>query len=165
MKSITLITWVIICLFFENNLFHSARLTRTYDLMDPEDLFDLKGGLKLETNNKIKVVDSENIIQTKTDFNIEDDNNIFPPEVTSVKITNNFSNYIHRTEFDYKHEEDLKIEYFKNRETFKYNRNLLQLDYNLYLGETKFSKIIPEIYSYYVFIIMVIKFLVISTSK
>lgn len=63
MKSITLITWVIICL-FENNLFHSARLTRTYDLMDPEDLFDLKG-LKLETNNKIKVVDSENIIQTK----------------------------------------------------------------------------------------------------
>lgn len=135
--------------FFENNLFHSARLTRTYDLMDPEDLFDLKG-LKLETNNKIKVVDSENIIQTKTDFNIEDDNNIFP-EVTSVKITNNFSNYIHRTEFDYKHEEDLKIEYFKNRETFKYNRNLLQLDYNLYLGETKFSKIIPEIYSYYVF--------------
>ena len=32
--------------------------------MDPEDLFDLKG-LKLETNNKIKVVDSENIIQTK----------------------------------------------------------------------------------------------------
>ncbi len=134
---------------FENHFFNSAILTRTYDLIDLENPFNLKA-LKLETNNKLKILSSEIILQTKTDFNVVNPDNIFP-EVTNIKITNNLPNYSHRTEFDFNHKEDLKIEYLKNREIFRYNRNLLQLDYKIYLDEKVFSKIIPEIYSYYVF--------------
>ncbi|PNR95290.1 LptF/LptG family permease [Petrotoga sp. 9PWA.NaAc.5.4] len=134
---------------FNNNFSNYTKLSRSYNLLNKTEFPELSS-LILDNQSQIKILGSNNTLYTKSYFNVEDSDNIFLDK-TSVRLTNTFTNYTHRSEFDVLHQEEKKIEYLKNREIIRYQRNRLQLDYNLYIHEKTFVDIIPEISTNYTF--------------
>ncbi|PNR96905.1 LptF/LptG family permease [Petrotoga olearia] len=134
---------------FDKNLTNSSRLSRSFDLRNTENFPDLQK-LELQTQTNINLLNTKNTLQTKTEFDISDLNKI-QPDTTNVKLTNVIGLLTHRSEFDYHHQEEIKIDYIENREILRYNRNRLQFDYDLYINEKTFTKMVPELLTYFLF--------------
>jgi len=134
---------------FDKNFTNSAKLSRNFDLRNVENFPDLQE-LELQTQTNINLLNTKNTLQTKTQFDVTNPNYI-RPETTNVKLTNVLGPLTHRSEFDYNHQEEIKVEYVENREVLRYNRNRLQLDYTYYMNEDTFIKKVPAISTYFLF--------------
>ncbi len=134
---------------FEKILTNSAKLNRSFDLRNAENSPDLQE-MELQTQTNINLLNTKNTLQTQTKFDTTDPNTI-QPDTTNIKLTNVIGPLTHRSEFDYGHQEEIKVDYIENREILRYNRNRLQLDYRYYIHEQTFTKKIPEVLTYFLF--------------
>jgi lipopolysaccharide export LptBFGC system permease protein LptF len=134
---------------FEKNFTNSAKLNRSFDLRNAENSPDLQE-MELQTQTNINLFNTKNTLQTQTKFDTTDPNTI-QPDTTNIKLTNVIGPLTHRSEFDYGHQEEIKVDYIENREILRYNRNRLQLDYRYYIHEQTFTKKIPEVLTYFLF--------------
>lgn len=135
---------------FNKNFTNSAKLSRSFDIKNMENFPPDTKGLTLNTQTGLNVFSTQNIIQTSTKFDVSNPDSIIPDN-TNVKINNVIGNFTHRSEFDYDHQEEIKVEYIENREIFRYNRNRLRIDYDYYIHKETFKQKIPEIYTNYTF--------------
>ncbi|MGM0640604.1 MAG: LptF/LptG family permease [Thermotogota bacterium] len=138
---------------FKNSvLFEREFIYENEKLNDPFfDRFDLDE-LNLSTKSELNFLGTRNRLKTDTSFNVEDDENI-KLEKSDVELSNSIFFLNHKTKFEINHQEDPEIEFLKNTETIRFNRNRIKIEYDYYLEKETLKEKIPEIESNYTFYI------------
>ena len=107
--------------------------------------FGTFNSIEFDAQTNINIFGLNNIIQSKSKFDVSDEDNIVL-NLTEFVITSKYSNILdHRTKFEYNHQKEIPIEFIENREIITYNRNRIEINYKYYFGKDSIKEAFPEI--------------------